>query len=134
MYASIVILALCLIPYLIWARSYPGGPSGGSALGLFYGSLGYAFMLFAGALAVKKRLRTLNIGRTQTWMRGHLWFGLLTLPLILFHGGFAWRGPLTFVLMILLFFVVASGIFGAVLQHYMPKFITAQVQRETIYE
>jgi hypothetical protein len=91
-------------------------------------------MLFAGALAIKKRLRTWNIGRAQTWMRGHLWLGLLTLPLILFHGGFAWRGPLTFVLMILLFFVIASGIFGAVLQHYMPTFITAQAQRETIYE
>jgi hypothetical protein len=75
-----------------------------------------------------------RIGRAQTWMRGHLWLGLLSLPMILFHGGFHLGGPLTTVLMALLIFVVASGLFGAALQHYMPKMITAQVPSETIFE
>ena len=67
-------------------------------------------------------------------MRGHLWLGLITLPLILFHAGFAFRGPLTFVLMMLFFVVWLSGILGAVLQHYLPALITSDVPLETIYE
>jgi hypothetical protein len=67
-------------------------------------------------------------------MRGHLWLGLLSLPLILFHGGFRFGGPLTSVLMVLLIIVVASGLFGAALQHYMPNVMTAEVSKETIFE
>jgi len=59
---------------------------------------------------------------------------LLSLPLILFHAGFAWRGPLTAILMWLLFAVVLSGIAGALLQHFVPGMLTAQVPMETIYE
>jgi hypothetical protein len=41
---------------------------------------------------------------------------------------------LTAVLMTLLIIVVASGIFGAALQHYMPRVMTREVTMETIYE
>ncbi len=67
-------------------------------------------------------------------MRGHLWLGLLSLLLILFHGGFAFRGPLTLVLMLLFFIVIGSGILGAAIQHYVPSFMTSRVPLETIYE
>ena len=67
-------------------------------------------------------------------MRGHLWLGVLTLPLILFHAGFAFRGALTTVLIMLLMIVVVSGILGAALQHYLPRMITTRVPMETIYE
>jgi hypothetical protein len=67
-------------------------------------------------------------------MRGHLWLGLLSLPLILFHGGFAFCGPLTAVLMWLFFIVIASGIVGAAVQHYVPRVMTTRVPMETIYE
>jgi hypothetical protein len=67
-------------------------------------------------------------------MRGHLWLGLLSLPLILFHGAFEFKGPLTGVLMALMFIVILSGIFGAAVQHYVPNLLTTQVPLETIYE
>jgi hypothetical protein len=67
-------------------------------------------------------------------MRGHLWLGLASLPIILFHAGFHMRGTLTLVLMILFFIVIASGIFGAALQIYIPRKITAEIPMETIYE
>jgi hypothetical protein len=38
------------------------------------------------------------------------------------------------VLMTLLIVVVASGVFGAALQHYMPRVMTREVTMETIYE
>jgi hypothetical protein len=103
-------------------------------VGLTFGIVGSTFMVFAGLLAARKKLPVWRLGRAQSWMRGHLWLGLLSLPMILFHGGFRFGGPLTSVLMILLILVVASGLFGAALQHYMPNVMTAEVQKETIFE
>lgn len=54
--------------------------------------------------------------------------------MILFHSGFAARGPLTSVLMILLFLVVLSGFTGALIQHFLPRRLMAAVPLETIYE
>jgi hypothetical protein len=129
--ASLGAAIILYIPYAVWSAN---GPRGGSAIGLLYGVIGYALMLYAGLLGARKKKPVWRIGRAQTWMRGHLWLGLLSLPLILFHAGFAWRGPLTKLLMILFFIVVGSGILGAVLQHYVPHLILQRVPMETIYE
>jgi hypothetical protein len=91
-------------------------------------------MLFAAALGARKRVPTWRLGRAQAWMRGHLWLGFLALPLILFHGGFHFGGTLTQVLMWLLIVTVASGVFGAALQHYLPRIMTKDVALETIYD
>jgi hypothetical protein len=132
--ASVVILAAATVIYIPYAASSPAGPSGASGLGLAFGIAGFACMIFAGLLGARKRVPVWRIGRAQAWMRGHLWLGFLSLPLILFHGGFRFGGPLTSILMILLILVVASGVFGAVLQHYMPSVITTEVPLETIFE
>jgi hypothetical protein len=120
--------------YIVYALRTPGGPRGGTIVGLTFGVAGYAVMLFEGLLGVRKKVPIWRLGRAQTWMRGHLWLGVLTLPLILFHAGFAFRGPLTAILMALLVIVVASGLLGAILQHYLPRTITKRVPMETIYE
>ena len=91
-------------------------------------------MLFAGLLGLRKKFPVWRVGRAQTWMRGHLWLGLLSLPVILFHGGFHFGGTLTRVLMWLLIITVVSGLFGAALQHYIPRVMTADVPFETIYD
>src|SRR6266852_5017938 len=80
-----------LIAYVWYASSQPGGPRGGTAMGLAFGIAGYALMLFEGLLGARKKVPVWRLGRAQTWMRGHLWLGLVTLPLILFHAGFAFR-------------------------------------------
>ncbi|MEI9814605.1 MAG: hypothetical protein WDO18_19055 [Acidobacteriota bacterium] len=120
--------------YAWYATSTPGGPRGGTAIGLLFGIAGYAMMLFAGLLGARKKVPVWRIGRAQTWMRGHLWLGLLSFPLILFHAGFAMRGPLTALLTLLLFIVILSGLTGAALQHYVPSLLTTEVPLETIYE
>jgi len=130
---SVVFLAATIV-YVAYASRTPGGPRGGTVIGLAFGIAGYALMLFEGLLGARKKAPVWRLGRAQTWMRGHLWLGLLTLPLILFHAGFAFRGALTAVLMVLLVIVVVSGILGAALQHYLPRTITTRVPMETIYE
>lgn len=91
-------------------------------------------MVFSGLLAARKKVPVWRLGRAQSWMRGHLWLGLLSLPIIFFHAGFKFGGPLTSVLMWLLIVVVATGVFGAALQHYLPHVMTVQVSGETIFE
>jgi hypothetical protein len=131
---SLAILAISAIVYVFYAFKSPHGPRGGSAIGLMFGVAGFAFMIFAALLGARKRVPTWRIGRAQGWMRGHLWLGFLALPIILFHGGFHFGGTLTRVLMWLLIITVFSGVFGAVLQHYIPGLMTTDVPLETIYD
>lgn len=132
--ASLAIVATCTVVYVFNAFESPQGPRGGSVIGLAFGITGFVFMIFAALLGARKRVPTWRVGRAQAWMRGHLWLGFLALPLILFHGGFHFGGTLTRVLMWLLIVTVFSGIFGAALQHYVPRMMTTDVPLETIYD
>ena len=132
--ASLAMVAVFTATYVVYATHAPEGPRGSSAVGLTFGVIGFAFMVFAALLGARKRVPTWRIGRAQAWMRAHLWLGLLSLPVILFHGGFHFGGTLTSVLMCLLIITVASGIIGAVLQHYVPRVMTTDVKLETIYD
>ncbi len=132
---SLAALTVAGIGYAIYSSMSVRGPNGGSAVGLIYGSIGYALMLFAGLLGLRKKFPIMRVGRTTTWMRGHLWLGLLSFPLILFHAAFSLgAGALTRALMVLFIIVVVSGLLGAVLQHFIPRLMTERVQLETIYE
>ncbi len=131
---TLVAFGVAAAVYIPYASRSSQGPRGGSAGGLTYGIIGSALMLFAGLLGARKKVPVWRIGRAQGWMRGHLWLGLLSFPLIFFHAGFRFGGALTSVLMVLFILVVASGVLGAILQHYMPRVMTDRVPMETIFE
>ena len=132
--ASVAILGISVVVYVVYSSASPQDTRGGSAMGLAFGVIGFAFMIFAALLGARKRVPTWRVGRAQAWMRGHLWLGFLALPFILFHGGFHFGGTLTRVLMWLLIITVLSGVFGAALQHYIPRVMTSDVPLETIYD
>jgi hypothetical protein len=132
--ASVVALSAAAVGYIA-ALSLARRPwSGGSALGILYGVVGFALMVFAALLSVRKKVRIWRIGRAQTWMRGHLWLGLLSFPIILFHAGFAFGGALTRVMMWTFLVVIVSGLAGAAIQHFLPRLMLTRVPMETIYE
>jgi len=133
--ASALALLAGILLYIPYALFSVRGASGGSATGLVYGSVGFAMMIYAGLLGARRKVRTWRLGRASWWMRGHLWIGFLSFPFILFHSGFRLgAGSLSRFLMILFIVVFVSGIFGAVLQHFIPRFITERVPMETVYE
>lgn len=134
LWASAGILAAATLLYAFFRTPSALGSQGGTPVGLAFGVVGFAFMIFAALLGARKKVPVWRVGRAQTWMRGHLWLGLLALPLILFHGGFHFGGTLTSVLIVLLIITVASGVFGAALQHYLPAVMTREISMETIYE
>jgi hypothetical protein len=131
--ASALILVIAVAVYIPYAVG-PVPPGGGSILGLVCGIVGFGFMAFVTLLSLRKKFPIWRIGRTQSWMRGHLWLGALSFPLILLHSGFLFGHGLTSILMWLFVVVYASGLFGAYLQHTMPRRIMRQVPMETIYD
>ena len=74
--ASLAILGVSLLLYGVYRVPFATGSMGGTALGLAFGSAGFAFMIFAALLGARKRVPVYRFGRAQTWMRGHLWLGL----------------------------------------------------------
>jgi len=91
-------------------------------------------VLFEAALNLRKRVPTWRIGRAETWLKGHIWMGLLTIPFVLFHSGFRFGGTLAVALSLVLLLVVISGAFGLALQQYLPRLMTRLAPGETIYE
>jgi len=131
--ATAAMFGVALVAYVPYATRAEA-PSGGSWPGLIYGSVAFGMMLYAGLIGARRKVRVWRFGRAQTWMRGHLWLGLLSFPLILFHAGFTFGGGLTWLLGWLFTVVVVSGLAGAWLQHTMPKRLLHNVPMETIYD
>ncbi|HYC22502.1 MAG TPA: hypothetical protein VEI94_07360 [Candidatus Bathyarchaeia archaeon] len=130
--ATVIVTSAATASYVYYVEVTPYGPSGGSWPGIAYGIIGTSFMVIAGLLAARKKVRTWRLGSAQLWMKMHLWLGLLAVPFILFHSGFRLGGPLTLTLMVLFTVVTLSGIFGLVLQQFLPTMMTARVPLETL--
>ena len=113
-------------------RPWPGG---GSVPGLVLGIVAGLIILFEFALWPRKTslFRTSRwLGKTQTWMKAHIWLGLLVLPLVVLHGGVSFGGTYTSILMWLLLLVVGSGVFGLALQNILPRLLLDRVPEETV--
>jgi hypothetical protein len=132
--AAAVLGAGATAAYVAYSAHEVDGPRGSTAVGLAFGIAAAAIMLFDAALNLRKRLPTWALGRAETWLKGHIWLGLLTIPLVFFHGGFRLGGTLTTVLMIVFFAMIVSGLYGLALQQWLPRFMTTQVRHETVYE
>ncbi len=128
---STVILAVSAASYVMYAQVSPRGPTGGSMMGLLYGVVGTAMMVFAGMLAGKRQVPFWRIGSAQFWLRGHLWLGTLSFPMIMFHAGFGLGGLLEQILWLFFLTVVLSGFFGLAMQHFLPKLMASRIPRET---
>jgi hypothetical protein len=119
--------------YFLASRGASGWPGGSSAPGLTFGIVGGLLILFEFALWGRKKVRAWRIGRVQDWMVAHIWLGLLTVPLLVYHSGFRWGGSLSTVLMVLFLVVIASGVWGLILQQVIPTRMLHQVPAETIH-
>ena len=130
---AVAVPALALHAWL--DRRAPGGLTGGSTAGLWYGVTGSALMLFAGLLSARRQVPSWWwLGSRQFWLRGHLWLGLLSVVLILCHSGFHWGGPLERLLWVVFGLTIVTGVVGLALQHVLPRMLTQRVEREAPYE
>jgi hypothetical protein len=118
--------------YWAYAVRWPGGPSGRTWPGILFGLGGTSLMAFAGALAIRKKSIAVRAGSLSWWLKGHIWLGTLSVPLILFHAAFRAGGQLEIVLWVLLAIVIASGFVGLALQNFIPRMMKLQLSSESI--
>lgn len=133
--AVLLLGAAAILLYLWEGSSRPAesdGSRGGTILGLVFGGGALAIMLFCAALGLKRRVPHWRIGRAQSWLRGHIWLGLLSVLLVALHSAFHAGGGLTLTLWILLLTVAASGLFGVLLQQFIPRLLLHAVPEETL--
>jgi hypothetical protein len=134
-WVTLLLACLALAGFVTLAQFNPAGWRGGSTAGLWYGTAGALLMVYAGLLAAHRRLlRWQWLGKRQTWLRGHIWFGLLSGVVLLCHSGFRWGGLLTILLWVAVVGTLVSGIFGLLLQQWLPRAITTRVPAEAPYE
>jgi len=120
--------------YGLYAALSANGTRGGSALGLFFAFAGTAIIVFECLLSLRKKYPASPLGRVKTWLRAHVWLGLLSFLLILFHAGFRMGHGLAAVTMWIFIIITLSGVYGLALQNYIPHRMTELVGRETIYQ
>jgi hypothetical protein len=111
-------------------------PGGGSLSGLVLGTLAAAIFLFELALVAKKT-KSLRTARwmlsAQTWMKAHIWLGLLTVPLVVLHSGGRLGGTLTTLFLLIFGAVILSGLWGLLLQNLLPRLLLDAAPAETVY-
>jgi hypothetical protein len=109
--------------------------TGGTAVGLWYGVIGSALMIFAGLLsALRKVPAWWWIGSRQAWLRGHIWLGLLSVVFIACHAHARLGGFVEQALWVVLAAVILSGVFGLVLQQFLPRWLAQRCGDEAPYE
>jgi hypothetical protein len=135
-FAATAVLALAALGVYAWVSwSTPGGLSGGSLVGMWYGLAGAALMVYAGLLSLLRRVPSWWwVGSRKLWLKGHIWLGLLSGVLILCHSGFRWGGPLERVLWVVVILTLATGVTGLVLQQILPHVLTTRIAAEAPYE
>jgi len=130
--AALITMIGAGIPWLGARLGLWGWPASSAWYGVLLGLCGGAIVLFEMALWPRKAFRKWKLGRTKLWMRLHIWLGLACLPIILVHAGFHWGGPLPAVTLLLFLLVTASGVWGLVMQQWLPEKILAEVPDETV--
>lgn len=109
---------------------WPPQPS--SELGVACGLAAGVIVFFEMGILPKKWMRGRRLGPTRLWMRAHIWLGLWCLPIVLVHAGFGFGGPLSTVTLVLFLLVTFSGVWGLVMQQWLPDKMLADLTQESV--
>ena len=133
-FLTLIALVVLALLYAYYCTLSADGPRGGSLPGLAFGVLAAVLMIFAGLLAARKKAPRWQVGSARWWLKGHIWMGLLSLPVTLFHTGFRFGGTVEQGLMWVYLLVMASGVVGLVIQQYVPRLMKVTLPEQAIFE
>lgn len=116
--AAITIITLV---YLLVMRQLQAVPAAGSLFGHGLGVAGFVLMLATETLySLRKRSRRARWGRTASWLRFHIFTGLVGASMVLLHSAWQFRG-LAGVVLLLTIVVVISGFVGRYIYTAVPR-------------
>jgi hypothetical protein len=113
--------------YLVYqAREFPHG---GSWPGIAFGVLALALVALLLYYGVRKRSYKSRFGTLESWLQSHVYLGLLSLVVVLYHAGFRFEDRVATAALVVLAAVVVTGLYGAILYTVVPRLLT-EVQGE----
>jgi hypothetical protein len=98
-----------------------GFQHGGSPAGIAYGTLGLLAILVLLYFGVRKRSYRSTWGTVDGWLQSHIYLGILSAFVILFHTGFRFQDRVAVAAFATLLVVVGSGYVGASLYTSVPR-------------
>lgn len=114
------IIAITVV-YLLAMRQLDGVPAASGLFGHGIGVIGFLLMLSTETLySLRKRSRRASWGRPATWLRIHIFTGLVGPFMVLLHSSFKFNG-LAGLAMLLTVIVVISGFIGRYIYTAVPR-------------
>jgi hypothetical protein len=107
---------------------------GGTRLGILLGLASLALIVLLLLFGWRKRAYKSRLGTLDGWLQAHLYFGLVALPLVLFHAGFLFRDKLATAAFVTLALVVGTGFLGALLYRAVPQRLTLVESKVSVEE
>jgi hypothetical protein len=118
--ALITILAVSLL-YLLLVANRQAIPAAGGLIGHSIGIVGFILMLLTETLySLRKRSRSARWGRMSTWLKVHIYMGLVGPYLVLLHTSWKFNG-LAGIVTLLTLVIVASGFIGRYIYTAVPR-------------
>lgn len=126
-----------LLPAAGAARGWWGWPQPSSWYGVSLGLIGGAIVLFEMLLTPRKWFRNVKgfpvvLWSPKWWLRAHVALGLICFPIIMIHAGYGFGGPVSRATLILFILTIASGVWGLVLQQWLPRKLLDEVPEEAV--
>lgn len=131
-WTTLALALLALAIYWFDPQADTRGHKGSNWVGLGMGLIALLIFIFCSALSLKRKVPHWKVGRAQSWLRGHVWFGLLAVWLVALHSGFSAGGPVTTIIWVLTALVTVSALFGLGLQQVTPRLLLHSVPGETV--
>ena len=118
--------------YLVGAWAAPWNPKRG--LGLVMGFLAAFVFVFETAYPFR-RARARPLGTAKAWLQLHVYLGAIGFVAVLAHAGFRWPGGFQgWTLLLLSFWVTATGLLGVWFQKWLPLALSEGLRVEALYE
>ena len=131
--ATLAVCVVTLALYVALAWWAPWQP--GRFWGLTYGSVAAALFVNAGLYPLRRRWQAWPLGTVQRWLQLHIYGSVVALVLVLGHMGFRLpTGAMGWWLFGLTVWTTATGLFGVVLQKWLPVRLARNLNIEVIYE
>ena len=134
LWRRIFVVLLIAVSVIYFRSASSGFQHGGSTLGLTLGIAGFLLILLLAFFGIRKRWYRSTFGTLEQWLQSHIYLGILTLVILVFHTGGRFNDKIAVTTLILLAIVVASGILGAVLYVTVPRLLTEVESELTVDE
>lgn len=119
----VFLLFLALTAAYVWA-AWGRFPHGGSWPGIAFGTLAALLVGLLLWYGVRKRQYTSRWGTLEDWLQSHIYLGLLSVAVVLYHSGFRFEDKVAVAAFVVLVLVVLTGLFGAILYTTVPRILT----------